>query len=244
MRSDLRDGWAEFISHTWLWVIVAQFCVVMMAWFGGFEVLGPVVAKEHLGGPAAWGAIMAAESVGLVAGGVVSLRWTPRLPMLLVVTIGGLIAVTPLSLAMLWPLPLICLASFAVGTATEIMMVVWTVAMARNVHPAMLARVSGYDALGSMMATPAGALVAGPAATVFTVRRTQYGAAALIAVVSALALIPRDIRGMKATDRTQGLVPGEPAGDGQPGPDARLAAGTGPVPGTAAVLDAETVAVT
>ena len=244
MRSDLRDGWAEFISHTWLWVIVAQFCVIMMAWFGGFEVLGPVVAKEHLGGPAAWGAIMAAEAVGLVAGGVVSLRWTPRRPMLLVVTIGGLIAVTPLSLAMLWPLPLICLASFAVGTATEIMMVVWTVAMARNIHPAMLARVSGYDALGSMMATPVGALVAGPAATVFTVRRTQYGAAALIAVVSALALIPRDIRGMKATDRTQGLVPGEPAGDGQPGPDARLAAGTGPVPGTAAVPDAETVAVT
>jgi len=48
MLRDMRDGWSEFISHTWLWVIVAQFSVVMMAWFGGFEVLGPVVAKEHL----------------------------------------------------------------------------------------------------------------------------------------------------------------------------------------------------
>ena len=121
---------------------------------------------------------------------------------------------------MLWPLPLplVWLASFAMGTATEIMMVVWTVAMARNIRPAMLARVSGYDALGSMMAMPVGALVAGPAATVFTVRRTQYAAAALIAVVSALALIPRDIR------RT-------------------TASGAGPVPATATVPDSETVAV-
>jgi len=39
--------------------------------------------------------------------------------------------------------------------------------LARNIRPEMLARVSGYDALGSMMATPAGALVAGPAATAF-----------------------------------------------------------------------------
>ena len=33
-------------------VIVAQFGVVLMAWYGAFSVLGPVVAREHLGGPA------------------------------------------------------------------------------------------------------------------------------------------------------------------------------------------------
>src|SRR6185437_13763903 len=60
MLNELREGWSEFRSHTWLWVIVAQFCVVMMAWYGAFSVLGPVVAREHLGGPAAWGAITAA----------------------------------------------------------------------------------------------------------------------------------------------------------------------------------------
>jgi MFS family permease len=53
MLTELREGWSEFRSHTWLWVIVAQFCVVMMAWYGAFSVLGPVVAREHLGGPAA-----------------------------------------------------------------------------------------------------------------------------------------------------------------------------------------------
>jgi hypothetical protein len=66
--------------------------------------------------------------------------------------------------------------------------------MARNIRPDALARVSGYDGLGSMMATPVGALIAGPAATAIGVRKTQYGAAAIIAAVSLLALIPRDVR--------------------------------------------------
>ena len=70
MLTELREGWSEFRSHTWLWVIVAQFCVVMMAWYGAFSVLGPVVARQHLGGPAAWGAITAADAFGLIAGGL------------------------------------------------------------------------------------------------------------------------------------------------------------------------------
>ncbi len=197
---ELRDGWSEFRSHTWLWAIVAQFGVVLMAWYGSFQILGPVVARAHLGGPAAWGAITAADAVGLIAGGVVSLRFTPRRPMLFVVVIGAAIAIAPLSLAMLWPLPLVCLASFGLGITVEMMMVQWTVTMARNIPPGKLARVSSYDLLGSVMAMPAGALVAGPVAAAVGVSATQYGAAALIIVASALALIPRDVRTMRAGD--------------------------------------------
>ena len=73
-------------------------------------------------------------------------------------------------------------------------MVQWTVALARNIPPEKLARVSSYDALGSVMAMPVGAVVAGPIAAAVGVSATQYGAAALILVASALALIPRDVR--------------------------------------------------
>jgi len=198
MLTDLRDGWSEFRSHTWLWAIVAQFGVILMAWYGAFQVLGPVVAKTDLGGPAAWGAITAAESVGLIVGGLVSLRFTPRRPMLFVAGIGAAIAVSPLSLAMLWPLPVVCAASFGLGITMEMMMVQWTVALARLIPPERLARVSSYDVLGSVMAMPAGALVAGPLAAVIGVSVTQYGAAALIVVVTALALIPRDVRAMRS----------------------------------------------
>jgi hypothetical protein len=206
MLHELREGWSEFRSHTWLWVCVCQFAVVMTAWYGSFSVLGPVVARAHLGGPASWGAITGAESLGLIAGGLISLRFTPRRPMLFVVLIGGSIAISPLSLAMLWPLPAICVASFGLGTAMEIMMVQWTVAMARNIPPGKLARVSSYDAFGTIMAMPVGAVLAGPIAAWAGVSPTQYGAGALILVASALALIPRDIRTLRA-DQLAGPVP-------------------------------------
>jgi len=200
MLTELREGWSEFRSHTWLWVIVAQFCVVMMAWYGAFAVLGPVVAREHLGGAAAWGTITAADSFGLIAGGLLSLRFTPRRPMLFVVLTGAAVAVSPLSLAMVLPLPAVCLASFSLGVFIEMMMVQWTVALARNIPPDKLARVSSYDALGTVMAMPVGALIAGPLGTKIGISSAQYAAAAAIVVASALALIPRDIRTMSSAD--------------------------------------------
>ena len=209
MLRELREGWSEFWSHTWLWVIVAEFCVVMMAWYGAFSVLGPVVAKTHLGGPAAWGAITSADALGLIFGGLVSLRITPRRPMLFVVLTGGAVAISPLSLAMVLPLPVICLASFGLGVFVEMMMVVWTVAMTRNIPPGMLARVSSYDVLGSVMAMPVGALIAGPLGSAIGVSSAQYAAAGAIIVASALCLIPRDIRTMRgnvASDAMSGTA--------------------------------------
>ena len=62
-------------------------------------------------GPAAWGAITAADAIGLIIGGLVSLRFTPRQPIRFVALIGGACALSPLSLAMRWPLPAVCAAA-------------------------------------------------------------------------------------------------------------------------------------
>jgi MFS family permease len=210
MLRELADGWSEVRSRTWLWVVIAQFTVVLMAWYGGFSVLGPVVARAHLGGAAAWGTITGAESLGLIAGGLVALRFSPRRPMLFIVLTGASIAATPLALGMVWPVPLICCAAFILGVGLEIMMVQWTVALARNIPQDKLARVSSYDALGSVMAMPIGALVAGPIAAWAGVPVTEYGAAALILLASGLALLPREIRTLRAEDLAGPAA--EPAG--------------------------------
>ena len=54
-------------------------------------------------------------------------------------------------------------------------MVQWTVALARNIPPDKLARVSSYDAFGSVMAMPIGAVVAGPIAAWAASRRPSTG---------------------------------------------------------------------
>ena len=198
MLRELRDGWSEFISRRWLWVIVAQFSVVMACWYGGFQVLGPVVAKHYLGGPAAWGAVTASDATGLVIGGLISLRFAPRRPIRFAALSGGACALSPLSLAARLPLLAVCAAALTLGVAIEIMMVQWTLALARNIPAGKLARVSSYDILGSVLAMPAGALAAGPLAGAIGLRPAEYCAAALTLAASALALLPREVRRLGA----------------------------------------------
>ncbi len=204
---ELRDGWSAFASRRWLWATTIQYGVVLAAWYGAFDVLGPVVAKEHLGGPAAWGLITAADAVGLIIGGVIAMRLTVQRPILCVVLVGATCALTPLALASLWPLPLICVAAVGLGIALEFMMVQWTVTMARNVPPELLARVSAYDIIGAVGAMPLGALVVGPIAAAVGVSTTQYGAAALIVVASGLTLLAPEVRQMRAGPAVEAQAP-------------------------------------
>jgi len=109
------------------------------------------------------------------------------------------------------------------------MMVQWTVAMARNIPPDKLARVSSYDVLGTVMAMPAGALIAGPLGTAIGTSHAQYAAAAVIVLASALALIPRDIRTIRNTDAGIRHAGDEPP-PGEDDPAAALETYQPPVP--------------
>jgi len=233
MVAELHEGWGEFRRHTWLWATVIQYCLVMMAWNGGFMVLGPVVARAQLGGAAAWGAISAADALGLIFGGLVSLRYTPRKPMLFVVCTGGAFAISPLVLGLVAPLPVICLVAFCLGVLAEVMMVQWTVAMATRISPDKLARVSSYDAFGSLAAMPLGALVAGPLAARVGVPATQFAAAAVIFAASAGTLIPREIWTIRSDD----VVPGGQASPAREADEVSRALTSGAIASTPAGAD-------
>jgi MFS family permease len=77
---DLKEGWSEFTAHRWLWTIVVQFSVILIGFFGGFMVLGPVVADNEMNGATSWAAIVGAQSVGLLVGGLILVRWRPSRP--------------------------------------------------------------------------------------------------------------------------------------------------------------------
>ena len=57
---ELRAGWKEFTSRTWLWASVILFGIGNLG-FCAWIILGPVIAKEDLGGAGAWGTIVAVE---------------------------------------------------------------------------------------------------------------------------------------------------------------------------------------
>jgi len=194
---DLRDGWTEFASRRWVWVVVLQFCVVNAAWVGGSAVLGPAVADDTIG-RASWGLSLAALPVGLVIGGVVAMRWRPERALGWGVLVGLTLALPLVALAiapsLLWLLP----SMFLAGVALEQFGVAWDVALQENVPPDRLARVYSYDVLGSSLAIPVGEVAVGPIAERVGLAPTLVGCAALVVVATLLALASREVRGLRS----------------------------------------------
>lgn len=192
--SDLGVGWREFRSRTWLWVIVLQFSLLLMVTMGAFSVLGPVVADEELGGAKAWGLILTAQAAGLVAGGLLGLRFRPR-RMLVAATLGILVIPAPL-VALGFPLgvPAIAAVAFVAGVGNEVFGLLWHTTMQQEVPADKLSRVYSFDALGSIGLVPVGYALAGPVAEAVGVRATLWGAAAVGAAVTLSVLLVRDVR--------------------------------------------------
>jgi predicted MFS family arabinose efflux permease len=192
--AELGHGFREFRSRAWLWAIVLQFSFVNAAATGCEGVLGPAVAKAHLGGAAAWGGVLAADSIGLIFGGVAMLRLRPR-RMLLWATLGiFLMPLFPLALAFPLALPIVIVAAFVAGFGTEVFGVLWDTTMQQEIPGETLSRVSSYDALGSFALIPFGFAAAGAVAAAIGTRTTFFGAAVLITAATALVLFVRDVR--------------------------------------------------
>jgi MFS family permease len=191
---DLATGWREFRSHTWLWVIVLQFSFLLMVCMGAFAVLGPAVADAELGGPKAWGAILTGEALGLVAGGLLGLRFRPR--RMLVAATLGILATPLLPLALSFPLalPAIIAVAFLVGMGSEIFGLLWQTTVQQEIPPEKLSRVYSYDALGSIALVPVGYAIAGPVAEAIGTRATLWGAAAIGIAVTLPVLAVRDVQ--------------------------------------------------
>lgn len=203
---DLRNGWRDFWSRTWLWGIVVQFGVLNAAQTGAIDVLGPKVAKEHLGGAAAWGAFLAATSIGLVGSGLVLMQWRPR-RLLLVASIACFPFALPL-VALSIPAPEVVLIAtgFAWGFSSEIFGVMWTVAMQQQIPRERLSRMYSYDMLGSFVLMPIGVALAGPVAAVAGDRATLIGCAVFIVAATAPVLLLRDVRTLERKLITQDVA--------------------------------------
>lgn len=194
--ADLRTGWTEFISRTWLWVVVAGFCVLNAAWSGALTVLGPVVADETFGRQS-WGFILAAETAGMIVGGLIAMRIRVHRLLFLGTAATALEALPVLSLGVFPHVGLLVVAGFVAGVGLEQFGVAWETTMQEHVPADKLARVYSYDMVGSFVAIPIGQVIAGPVAQAVGVEPTLVGAAALIVLAVLGMLSSRDVRQLR-----------------------------------------------
>jgi MFS family permease len=216
--ADLKGGFQELIAHTWLWVIVAWAALFLGIVVAPYMTLGPVIAKESLGGPAAWGMIAAGWGAGTLAGGLIALRWKPLRPMLVCCAAVLLIAPAMTLLALRAPAPLVAVLNAVGGGGMGLFAALWQTTLQQHVREEALSRVSAWDWMGSYAFLPLGLLLAGPVSSVIGISSTMWIAVGFIVVSTSAVLLVPDVRNLRRLDEPKPepddvllRLPGEPA---------------------------------
>ena len=209
--SELRAGWREFTSHTWLWSTVGIFGLSNMFYVGCFAVLGPEIAKTEYGGASTWAVILSAAGVGAVLGSLVAIRVRPSRP-LLVSTLAPLPRVLQLvALALALPVWLVAAAAVLGGIGLSIHLTLWFTVFQREIPEQAQSRVSSYDALGSFVLIPIGMALAGPTAAVIGVEATLWLAVAIFVATTAIIVAIPSVRAIRAPTAAAANAPTMPA---------------------------------
>jgi MFS family permease len=194
---DLREGWHEFASRTWVWVIVLSASIGNMM-TAIFVVLGAVIAKTSLGGAGAWAAILASLGLGSLFGGLVSLRIRVRHPLFLASSMGGFLALPMALLALQASAALVAAGALLAGGGNMIFNSLWETSLQQHIPASALSRVSAYDWFGSLAFQPLGLVLAGPAAAAIGISRTLWVATAVTLAMAVLVIATPSVRQLEA----------------------------------------------
>lgn len=225
--ADLAAGWREVASRSWAWSTLAGNAVSNMG-FAVFEVLGPVVALQRLGGAWGWGIVSSGMMAGELLAGLVTMWYLARRPVSFGMASSVLLAAPALALAARLPLAVVTVGAVLGVCGGMILNNNWDTAIQQLVPNEVLARFRSYDYLLAFVAIPVGDAVAGPLQSAFGADRVLFGAGAAIAVAN---FVPAVLPAVRAVIRHKdGTITGPPPGH-------RAAAVHSPTPEAAAVGD-------
>ncbi|WP_232327716.1 MFS transporter [Herbidospora yilanensis] len=152
---DLREGWAEFRSRTWMWSVILVWAVYGIVLFGPMWPVGAQVISEA-DGDAAYVMAITGEGLGSILGGLVAMRYRPARPLF-----SGAVAMVafmamPLVVALAAPVPVIVTGYTLAGAAWAFWSVMWATSVQTQVPGEVLNRVTAYEVAGSVLSIPIG----------------------------------------------------------------------------------------
>ncbi len=197
MFHDLKVGWFEFISRSWVVAIVISFTFMNLCFEATVSVLGPLAFNSGGHGPRNWSFNLAAITVGMIVGGIASFKIHFSRPLVLGMVSIALVPAWIYFMGFKLPLGIILVGAFVAGVAVEIFTVVWGTSMQTNIPEASYSRVVSYDAFGSYALAPIGIAFAGPIANWIGVSHTLLIAASIALVVALIPLALKSVRDLK-----------------------------------------------
>ncbi|MFI9599880.1 MFS transporter [Streptomyces sp. NPDC052043] len=198
-RADLVEGWREFRARTWLWGVIAVWCLYMIAvWGPTVPLVATEVVQQH--GPRAYGLINSALGAGTVVGGFLALRLRPR--RMLRAGAFALFAFFgfPAAVGAGFGVPAMAAGAAVAGAGMSFWGVMWATSVQTQVPSDVLNRIHAYDVAGSLAMMPVGQALAGPAASALGADHVLLVSAATSLVVPTVLLAVPAIRGLIRAD--------------------------------------------
>lgn len=211
---DLADGWRAFRGQTWLWLTTVQFALFNLFTWAPYLLLGPILARQYLGGAGAWGTITAAYAGGSILTGLGLVGRRPK--RLLVVAVLGTFgyALPCLALALHGPVSVVAVAAFAGGCGSAVFGTYWDTALQQQVPAQLLSRATAFTLTGAYVLGALGFAVIGPVAGLVGAGRMLGFAGAYAVASSTVVLVMPAIRSVRWRDPAPPQPPQPPAPSG------------------------------
>ncbi|HEX5527807.1 MAG TPA: MFS transporter [Solirubrobacterales bacterium] len=203
--AELRHGWREFSSRSWMVAVIAGAALSNAIFFPIFQVLGPTVARQSLGGSSAWALIAALWGVGGLVGGFIALAIRPRRPLLVSEGFIVIFALPVVLLAIPAQTAVIAAGALVGGSTVSLAEILYETTAAQNIPPESLGRVVAYDWFGSLALEPLTLALVGPIAAGIGISTTLWLGAAAMTVCQLCVLLVPSVRRLEAK-----IEPGTP----------------------------------
>jgi MFS family permease len=233
---DLADGWRQFRGQTWLWLTTVQFALFNLFTWAPFLLLGPILARDYLGGARAWGIVTACLAAGAVLAGLALVGRRPQRP-LVIGAIGTFGYGFPgLMLAVHADVALVAAGAAAAGAGGAVCSTYYNTVMQQRVPQQMLARTTAFASTGSYALGASGYAVIGLVAAPIGLSRLLGFGAAYAFISSTVVLGLPAIRSVRWRAVAAGRSPvADPVAD--PGADPGVSPVADPGVGPVADLD-------
>ena len=196
---ELKSGWKEFTSHKWIVAIVAASTILFACERSIYSIIGPLVAKNNLGGPKPWALILAIWSIGSVLGVLVAGKVKPKYPIRFALMMQFPSVLWALALGNTDSILLIAMASFSLGISMDLFYVFWVTTIQQHVAKDSLSKVLAYDAWGSMAMAPLIMGIAGPITEYFGTKATLNAISIICFIALLMPFLVKEVRDIQAS---------------------------------------------
>ncbi|GIH22455.1 MFS transporter [Acrocarpospora phusangensis] len=197
---DLREGWREFRSRTWMWSVILVWSVYGITLFGPSWPLGAELVTKSLG-ETAYVIGVTGEGVGSIIGGLIAMRYRPSRPLFSGALAMTLFMAMPLIIALRLPLPYLVGGMVLAGASWAFWSVMWATSVQTQVPGEVLNRVTAYEVAGSVLSIPIGQSLAPVAGEWLGAENVlMFGFATGLAGIAVLIATPA-VRNLRAVPR-------------------------------------------